>query len=80
MISHLTPSQYVIRIFGGVRKLSKAIGRTPASVSKWGKSRSEKGCGGNIPTNAQIIILEIARQRKLDINPQDLVIGKNIQV
>lgn len=75
----LNPAEYVIQVFGGVRKLARAIGRSPSSVCKWRKPRAEDGCAGHIPSVAQRIILEIAKAKDLDITPNDLAYGRKVK-
>lgn len=71
----LSPAEYVIREFGGVRKTARAIGRAPSSVCLWTKPKEQKGRGGLIPVGCQKKILEVARAWGLDITPEDLVLG-----
>ncbi len=75
---HLTPAAYVIRTFGGVRKTARIIGRDPSSVSMWNKSREDRGTDGNIPSLAQHKILEEAKALGLDITPDDLILGREV--
>jgi len=77
---HLSPADYVVRIFGGVRKTAKAIGRSPASVSKWKKPVAAKGCGGDIPRLAQQAVMHVAKLTKLDITPNDLMYGRDVKI
>lgn len=67
---HMTPAQYVIYVFKGVRATARAVGRTPSSVSKWQKAR--------IPSAAHRRILDIAKEKDLDIQPQDLIYGRTV--
>ena len=75
---HLTPAEYVVHVFQGVRLTARAIGRSPASVSKWSRPRTEKGADGQIPSAAQRRILEIAKKAGLDITPDDLMFGRKV--
>jgi hypothetical protein len=78
MAIKLNPAEYVVYVFGGVRKMSRMIGRAPASISAWNRPRTKKGCGGRIPMEAQYIILQIADRFKLPITPEDLLRGRYI--
>lgn len=69
----LSPVEYVIKVFGGVRATARAIGYVPSAVSKW----RWQG-GGNIPTVAQELIYDIAQDRGLDITPHDLIKGREV--
>lgn len=68
---HMTPAQYVIHIFKGVRATARAVGRTPSSVSKWQKAR--------IPSGAHRKILDVAKERGLDLTSNDLVYGRTVE-
>lgn len=68
---YLTPAQFVIKRFSGIRPLARAINRQPSTVHSW-KVR------GTIPTDMQALILTIAIKQKLDIKPQDLVVGREL--
>lgn len=68
----LTPAEYVIHVFKGVRATARAISRAPGSVSKWRKN-------GEVPSAAARRILEVARERNLDITPSDLAYGRLIK-
>lgn len=74
----LSPAEYVIRVFGGVRATARAIGRSPASVSKWRTGRTRRGTGGRVPSVAAAIILGVAKDRGLDITPYDLLCGRPV--
>lgn len=67
----LTPVEYVIHRFGGVRATAEAIGRTPGAISKWRK----KDRKGAIPGPAQQLILSAADLRGIDIDAFDLILG-----
>lgn len=66
----LTPSQFVIKQFKGIRPLARAVGRSPATIFRWQAI-------GYIPTKAQQDVLLAAKRRGLDVKPQDLVVGRN---
>jgi hypothetical protein len=75
---HLSPAEYVIRVFGGVRRVAAAIGRDPGAVCKWRKSHAERGTGGLIPTGAQRALLAKAAELDLDITCEDLIRGREV--
>jgi hypothetical protein len=74
----LTPAEYVIYAFGGVRATARAIGRAPASVCKWQKDR-HNGLRGIIPHDIHRKILEVAKQKNKDITPNDLIYGRFVK-
>jgi hypothetical protein len=75
----LNPAEYAILVFGGIRNMSRIIGRSPAAICRWKDPRSKKGCGGRVPTAAQHIILQLAKQFKLPITPADLIYGRTVK-
>lgn len=74
----LSPAEYVIYAFGGVRPAARAIGRDGGSVCAWKRSRAKKGTDGRVPSKAQALILSVAKEREIDITPEDLVIGRMV--
>lgn len=75
---HLKPAEYVIHVFGSITKAAKAIGLHKTSVHKWKRSKEKRGCDGLIPTAAQQKILSIATEMGLDITPNDLILGREV--
>ena len=69
MCNKQNQAELVISLFGGVRKLARAIGRDPAAISRWKKR-------GVVPTSMQWIILELAWERGLDLTERDLIFGR----
>ncbi|MBA3755318.1 MAG: hypothetical protein H0X02_03405 [Nitrosomonas sp.] len=69
----LSPTEYVIQVFEGVRATAKAIGFDASNISKWRKYRH-----GLIPHAAQIAILKTAKERGLDITGEDLILGRSM--
>lgn len=67
----LNPAEYAIRTFGGVRSLAATISRSPGTVSFWRKS-------GFIPSRNQRDILMAARRRHLDLNAEDIILGRKL--
>ena len=69
--NHTTPVELAIDMFGGVRKLARALGRDPAAVSRWQKS-------GVVPTSVQRRLLELAWERNINITAHDIVFGREV--
>ena len=69
--NHTSPVELAIDLFGGVRKLARALGRDPAAVSRWQKS-------GVVPTSIQRRLLELAWERGINITAHDIVFGREI--
>lgn len=68
---HLEPVDYVIRIFKGVRAAGRAAGRHGTVVSKWKRTRT-------IPQSAFKPLLISAAEKGLDLKPEDLIFGREI--
>jgi hypothetical protein len=67
---HVTPAQYAIRLFGGVRKTAKAIHRTPGAVSMWKRN-------GRVPVDCVAAIILVMRQRNQPCSAESLIFGTN---
>ena len=74
---HLSPAEYVIHVFGGVRATARAVEKYPSTICKWKRAKPH-GSGGNVPSAAQRIILELAKGNRLDITPDDLAWGRDV--
>lgn len=71
----LTPAQYIINQFGGLRAAARALGCSSSSVYRWQHYKNRHGEVGRIPSSMQNIILEKAHEMGLDITPEHLVHG-----
>jgi len=67
-----TPVQILIKEFGGVRALARAVNRDPASISRWQKT-------GLVPSNMQKKVLETAWDHKdhISISAHELIFGRD---
>lgn len=74
----LKPAEYIIHVFGGITAAANAIGLDKSSVHKWKRPKENKGCDGLIPTHAQQKIIAIAKEKGLDITPNDLILGREV--
>lgn len=75
----LNPVEYLIKVFGGVRPASRAIGRSPSAISKWQTYENKDGSRGLIPSGLHKKILAEAKDKGLDITADDLINGRNIK-
>lgn len=73
MKKHMTPAEIVIETFGGVRATARALGKSPSSVSRWQADR------GLIPSSAQQQIMQLARDRGLDLTSDELIDGRAVE-
>jgi hypothetical protein len=76
----MTPAQYVIHKFGGVRQLARLLKKSPSAVSRWPKPSSINGRDGRIPYTEQKRILQIARERGIDVTAEDILLGREVEV
>lgn len=79
-MKHLSPANYVIHVFGGVRATGRAIGLTGQAVSHWRQKKSRGGLGGRIPRKAQAMILATAHIQGLDITANDFMFGRKVTI
>jgi hypothetical protein len=68
----VTPVDYVIKLFGGVRPLARQIHLSHVSVSRWKKWHNGAGL---IPTHIQSRLLELARKRGLKLEADDFIVS-----
>ena len=66
----LTPAQFCIVKFGGVRALARKLNVDQAAVHRW-KNKPE----GIIPTKHAPLILKLSKDLNLNITPENLLIG-----
>lgn len=71
----LSPAEYVIHIFGGVRATARALNMAPSAISKW-----QHQSNGVIPSKNMQKILTKAVELQLDITPEDLVVGRSVRL
>lgn len=63
------PVEIIVKEFGGVRKLAKAIDRDPAAICRWRKT-------GVVPTSVQRKVLEVAWERGISITAHEMIFGR----
>lgn len=68
----LTPAEYIIEKFGGVRATARALNRNASSVSRWQKT-------GLIPSGLHSLILIKAKEMRLNIRPAHLIFGAKVK-
>jgi hypothetical protein len=73
-------AELVVRQIGGEKhgaatKTAQALGIRLTDVSKWKAPKEKKGFGGDIPHSLHEKILDLAKERNLDITAEDLVRG-----
>lgn len=70
---YLSPSKLVILLFGGVRPLARLLDKAQSSVSKWQTTDD-----GGVPRKCHVKLLTLAKQRGIDLTPEDLVFGRTL--
>lgn len=68
-----SPADKVIAKLGGVRATARALGLNSSSVSRWRMPPEKRGLGGRVPSVHQSRILQIARERGVDLTAADLI-------
>jgi len=82
----MTPAEYVVFVFGGgIRRgaiitTASILGRSRQSICEWFDPKLKRGGRGLIPANMQVLILQIAKERGLDITANDLILGRKVKV
>lgn len=76
----LTPAEWVVRVFGGIRPAARALGKTPQAIGFWLRPKSRKGTDGRVPSKAQQGVLRVAKRLHLDVTEADLINGRVIRV
>lgn len=66
----INPAACVVRLFGGVRRCAKAIGRTPGAVSQWRRK-------GTVPVDVQQIVLLKSKAGEVKIDAEELILGSD---
>ena len=68
-----TPAARVIRLFGGVRPLARALGRNPCSIVRWRRPRIDGGTGGAVPTSVEGRLLVLGEKAGITLTADDLI-------
>lgn len=66
-----SPAEKIIEKFGGAGELARALGVAPSTVYRWVYPRNRRGTGGIIPPENHLKILDLARERGIEISPED---------
>jgi len=67
--TYYSPAEIVIREFGGIAELAKAIRRSPEAIAKWERRRQ-------VPRSAHWDIIAAAYLKKMNLNPHDILFGR----
>jgi transposase-like protein len=70
-----SPADIVISRFGGVRPLARLLGKDPSTIHRWRQPAERGGLDGRVPSAAQVRLLDLARERGIELSPADLVLG-----
>jgi len=76
---HLSPSEYLILLAGGIRPLARLVGREASNVYKWKKYTNKSGETGCVPQQLHKKLLLIAKEKSWDLTLEDLLNGKTLQ-
>jgi hypothetical protein len=75
---HLNPAAYAAHVFGGYNRLAVALGVVRWMPHKWAHRPKIQGGTGFVPCRYQPRLLEIAKERSLDLRAEDLVYGREV--
>lgn len=76
----MSPFDYAIHHFGGVRSMGRLLGVQPSQISRLRRKRDKTGKVGLIPGTMQQKILEHARVKELPITTDNVVYGGEVEV
>lgn len=62
----MTPAEKIIKSFGGVRPMAKAMDLAPTTVQRWKES-------GFIPARRQLAVLEAAKNNNVNLTAADFI-------
>lgn len=65
------PASHVIQKCGGLDAVAAITGRHKSNVARWTYGKERGGTGGLIPSDAQLTLLRGARERGIDLRPED---------
>lgn len=65
------PANTIIERMGGLSAVAEVTKVTPHSVMRWRMPKVDGGTGGLIPSRHAEAILGAAREREIDLKPQD---------
>jgi hypothetical protein len=71
----MTPADIVISRFGGVRKLARLLGKDPSTIHRWKQPADRGGLDGRVPSAVQVRLLDLAREKGVELTPAELVLG-----
>ena len=72
-----SPADIVISRFNGVRPLARLLGKDPSTIHRWRQPADRGGLDGRVPSAVQVRLLELARERGIELTPADLVLGSS---
>lgn len=67
----LDPAHSVIAKCGGFDAVAEMTGRSAVRIRRWAYPRARGGTGGLIPAECQILLLQAAPARGIDLRPED---------
>lgn len=73
-MTYLTPAQYLIHTFLGLRRAARAVGIDPSNLCRWAQ-RPE----GYIPAQVQLKVIKAAKERGVELTSDDIIYGKMIE-
>lgn len=60
-------ANFIIRQFGGVKQLAKAINKDPATIYRWTYPKSKHGTDGRVPSSAMKSIIDAANELNISL-------------
>jgi hypothetical protein len=71
-----SPADIVIERFGGVRPLARLLELNHSSVARWPAPKTKRGSGGLVPSQYHRRLLDLARERGIELSASELIFGR----
>ena len=70
----MKPAELVIAKFGGVRPLARLLGLDHSTLCGW-QRKAPKGSDGLVPSRYHKPLLDLAKEKGIELTPDDLIYG-----
>lgn len=71
----LRPADIVISRFHGVRALARLLAKDPSTIHRWRMPAAKGGLDGRVPSQAQVRLLELAKEHGVELTADELISG-----
>jgi transposase-like protein len=71
----MKPADIVISRFGGLRPLARLMNLDPSTIYRWRAPAAKGGLDGRVPSTHQLRLLELAREKGVQLTASELIEG-----